>query len=76
MNIAGDGIQSGDIVNAYVPPTPGRGTGSHRYIMLVCTQPRSLITPKRDDSVSARVGFNWHWFKNKYNLGQTVAGNF
>ncbi|CAG2121833.1 unnamed protein product, partial [Medioppia subpectinata] len=76
MNIAGDRIQSGDIVSAFIPPAPERGTGNHRYVMLVYRQSKRLTPPPRDDCVTARVGFNWRGFVTEYNLGQPVAGNF
>jgi hypothetical protein len=65
-------------VSAYVPSTPGAGTGKHRYLFLLCEG--SPIDPSTyadttDEDLKTRMGFVTEGFLAQANL-RPVAANF
>lgn len=79
VNIPGNEIGKGETLSEYVGSGPPKGTGLHRYILLIYKQP-GKITPdeKRltNRSGDGRANFKIRDFAKKYNLGEPVAGNF
>ena len=78
-NIRGPNVQSGDVVTEYLGSGPPRGTGLHRYILLLYRQDEVLeFDEPRTAKLSRayRLKFNVRNFAKKYGLGQPVAGNF
>ncbi|XP_003739911.1 protein D2 isoform X2 [Galendromus occidentalis] len=79
-NIPGDRIQEGETLSEYVGAGPPKGTGLHRYVLLVYKQPEGKINfdEKRltNRSGDNRASFHIRDFAKKYKLGEPVAGNF
>ncbi|KAH8381956.1 hypothetical protein KR009_001136 [Drosophila setifemur] len=78
VNIPGNKIENGSVLTAYVGSGPPQGTGLHRYVFLVFKQANKLICsepriPKT--SGDKRANFSTMKFINKYNLGDSIAGN-
>lgn len=78
-NIPGSDISKGEVLSAYVGSGPPKGTGLHRYVLLVFKQSKKLSfdEPKLPNtSGEGRANFNTQKFIEKYELGVPVAGNF
>ncbi|XP_044743118.1 protein D3-like [Chrysoperla carnea] len=79
-NVPGLKINEGKIIADYRPPSPPKGTGPHRYILLVFVQPRGKITFKEpftpSDKSDGRPKWSVKKFAQEYDLGDPVAGNF
>ncbi|KAH7636243.1 protein D3 [Dermatophagoides farinae] len=79
VNVPGNDIGKGEILSEYVGSGPPKGTGLHRYVLVIYKQP-GKITPdeKRltNRSGEGRANFKIREFAKKYNLGEPVAGNF
>ncbi|KAH7698134.1 Protein D2 [Aphelenchoides avenae] len=72
VNVLGNDIAQGQVIQEYNGPTPPTGSGLHRYVLLAYEQP-SLINPQ----YSGIAGFNVQDFVNANNLKQPpLAGNF
>ncbi|XP_066137887.1 protein D3-like [Euwallacea fornicatus] len=77
-NIPGSNISKGQSLTQYVGSGPPKGSGLHRYILLLYKQPKKI---KFDEKVvsNAEVGDRPHFsiqkFSEKYDL-QLKAGNF
>lgn len=77
-NIPGTNVISGDILAEYVGAGPPKGTGLHRYVVLVYKQSgRVEFTEPRltNMSTEGRRMFSIKRFAQKYNLGDPVAVN-
>ncbi|KAJ9580128.1 hypothetical protein L9F63_004201, partial [Diploptera punctata] len=73
-NIPGDKINEGDILSEYVGAGPPKGTGLHRYVLLVYKQPDKINFT--ESHLTNRDEFSIQKLTEKYKLGQPVAGNF
>jgi phosphatidylethanolamine-binding protein len=75
LNVSTDG---GLVVTNYVSPQPPTGTGLHRYVILLFSQPPSF-SPAGNLS-SPNVGIDLYFHLTDYissgNLGQPIAGMF
>ncbi|KAG4443977.1 hypothetical protein IFR05_000524 [Cadophora sp. M221] len=63
--------------NEYAAPAPSPGTGSHRYVYLLYTQPTALNSKSFASlgfNVSARTGFNLTAFRSLAGLGPSIGG--
>ncbi|KAH7706560.1 OV-16 antigen 1 [Aphelenchoides avenae] len=72
VNVPGDRVAQGQVIQEYNGPLPPSRTGLHRYVLLAYEQP-ALINPQ----YSGIDGFNVQNFVNANNLKQPpLAGNF
>ncbi|KAI7692732.1 OV-16 antigen [Sarcoptes scabiei] len=77
VNIPGNDVAKGQTLSEYVGSGPPKGTGLHRYVMLVYKQPgRIQPEEKRLTNRSGDGRFKVRDFAKKYNLGEPIAGNF
>uniref|UniRef100_A0A8D9EX51 OV-16 antigen n=1 Tax=Cacopsylla melanoneura TaxID=428564 RepID=A0A8D9EX51_9HEMI len=76
VNIPGSDIAQGQTITEYAGPTPPKGTGLHRYVLLVYKQPNKLDFEESKVSNWARKSFSVEKFAHKHNLQELVAGNF
>ncbi|XP_013790999.1 protein D3-like isoform X2 [Limulus polyphemus] len=79
VNIPGKNVSEGEVLSQYVGSGPPKGTGLHRYVLLVYKQPERLNpTEKRLTNTSGehRGLFKIREFATKYGLGEPWAGNF
>lgn len=79
VNIPGSKIDKGQTLTEYVGSATPKGTGLHRYVLLVYKQPFKLsfnepFISNRDGN--SRGNFSAKNFAYKYKLGDPVAGNF
>lgn len=78
-NIPGNNISQGVTLSEYIGAGPPKGTGLHRYVLLVYKQPKKLtFTEKKltNRSGNDRGNFSIRNFAKKYKLGDPIAGNF
>lgn len=78
-NIPGNDVAKGEVLSAYIGSGPPKGTGLHRYVLLVFKQPKKLTFDEprlTNTSGEGRAKFNTQKFIEKYNLGAPIAGNF
>ncbi|KAH7957328.1 protein D2 [Rhipicephalus sanguineus] len=69
-------VKAGDTVTQYAGPSPPKGTGPHRYALIVYSQGTNRIT-ERDASVpDARGMFNLNHFVTQNKLGDPLAVNY
>ncbi|XP_064089873.1 phosphatidylethanolamine-binding protein 1-like [Macrobrachium nipponense] len=71
-------LGSGEIQAQYFPAGPPKGTGLHRYALLVFRQPEYIIFHEpalTNRSFEGRPNFSTRKFADKYEL-KLVAGNF
>lgn len=78
VNIPGSQVEKGQTLTEYVGSATPKGTGLHRYVILVYKQPFRLAFSERfiSDKDGNRGGFSTKKFVYKYKLGEPVAGNF
>ncbi|KAL7293975.1 hypothetical protein TKK_0012554 [Trichogramma kaykai] len=77
-NIPGGDLSKGEAIVEYVGSGPSKGTGLHRYVLLVYKQPEKLVIQEARVSKHERAGrpsFNIRNFANKYKLGEPISGN-
>jgi phosphatidylethanolamine-binding protein (PEBP) family uncharacterized protein len=78
-NIPGNKVSEGDTLSEYVGSGPPKGSGLHRYVLLVYKQPGKI---KYDEprltnrSGENRGKFSIRQFAKKHDLGDPIAGNF
>ncbi|GJQ70411.1 hypothetical protein Trydic_g22840 [Trypoxylus dichotomus] len=78
-NIPGSNVNKGEMLSEYVGAGPPKGTGLHRYVLLVYKQPGKLSFNEKkltNRSGDGRGKFSIRNFAKKYNLGDPIAGNF
>ncbi|XP_045472746.1 protein D2-like [Harmonia axyridis] len=71
-------VKGGTTVAGYIGAGPPKGTGLHRYVILVFKQREKIkVEEAKISRYSAfgRARFSNKAFARKYNLGQAVAGN-
>ncbi|XP_050298312.1 protein D3-like [Anthonomus grandis grandis] len=78
-NVPGDDISKGEALSEYVGAGPPKGSGLHRYVILVYKQKKKLTfdeprIPKT--SGDKRPKFAIRKFAKKYDLDGPIAGNF
>lgn len=71
----GNSINSGNTLAPYGGPRPPKGTGIHRYVFLVYSQP-NVIENTSPISDSGRDHFDARKYAKQHNLGQPTAINF
>ncbi|KAI5746874.1 hypothetical protein M8J77_008441 [Diaphorina citri] len=76
VNIPGSQISRGQTITPYAGPTPPKGTGLHRYVLLVYKQPSQLDFEESKSKEWKRNNFSVQKFAQKYKLQDPVAGNF
>jgi len=70
-------IDKGTAITQYAGPAPPAGSGPHRYVILLYTQPASFQAP--DGLNTANVGvsvFDWPAYVQSSHLGDLVAGTY
>lgn len=78
INAPLNNIKRGDTIAGYVGAGPPKGTGLHRYIILVFKQKERIKFEEAKiskNSAFGRARFSNKAFARKYNLGPLVAGN-
>ncbi|XP_022654422.1 protein D3-like [Varroa destructor] len=79
VNIPEMDIGKGEEIAGYRGSGPPKGTGLHRYVVVVYKQPGRIEVPDKKVASSSRAD-RYHWslkdFAAKYNLGDPVGGNF
>lgn len=79
-NIQGGDMKKSEVLSDYIGSGPPKGTGLHRYIILVYKQPEKLNFSKVDklpnNSGDKRGKFSISKFATQFQLGSPVAGNF
>jgi len=79
VNIPENDIAKGETLSEYVGSGPPKGTGLHRYVLLVYQQPGRIAPEEKrlsNRSGEGRANFKVRDFAKKYNLGEPIAGNF
>ncbi|ORY19229.1 phosphatidylethanolamine-binding protein [Clohesyomyces aquaticus] len=70
---------SSTATNEYSAPTPKSGTGVHRYVYLLYTQPKKFDTTDFASvglNVSNRMNFNLSTFRTQAGLGPAIGGTY
>ncbi|KAL3280715.1 hypothetical protein HHI36_003951 [Cryptolaemus montrouzieri] len=78
VNIPGKNIRAGETLSEYIGAGPPKGTGLHRYVLLVYKQPGVIKCDEKklhNKSGAGRGKFSIKTFAKKYNLGSPLAGN-
>ncbi|CAD7086656.1 unnamed protein product [Hermetia illucens] len=78
-NIPGNNITEGDILSEYIGSAPPKGSGLHRYVILVYQQNGKInFNWKKlgNRSGNGRGKFSIRKFAEEHGLGDPVAGNF
>ncbi|CAH1128979.1 unnamed protein product [Ceutorhynchus assimilis] len=78
-NIPGNDISKGEILTGYVGAGPPKGSGLHRYVILVFKQPKKITFDEPripNTSGDKRPKFSIKQFAQKYSLEGPIAGNF
>jgi len=77
VNIPGNEISEGSVKASYAGPGPPKGTGFHRYVILVFEQTKSVSITKNYNSRVNRPRFDVRKFAKKHGLSSTpIAGNY
>ncbi|XP_073969147.1 protein D2-like [Rhodnius prolixus] len=79
VNIPGSDVSKGEVLSEFISSAPPKGTGLHRYVLLVYKQKEKLTPDEprlKNNSGSNRAKFSVSKFAKKYNLGEPVFGNF
>uniref|UniRef100_A0A069DQ07 Putative phosphatidylethanolamine-binding protein n=1 Tax=Panstrongylus megistus TaxID=65343 RepID=A0A069DQ07_9HEMI len=79
VNIPGNEISKGEVLSEFISSAPPKGSGLHRYVLLVYKQNEKLSCDEprlKNNSGSNRGKFSISKFAKKYNLGDPVFGNF
>ncbi|CAG2177524.1 unnamed protein product, partial [Oppiella nova] len=76
VNIPDGDLKSGQILAGFISSGPPKGSGIHRYVILVYKQSKRIEGLTRDDTIEHRLNFNITEFAHKYELGEPVSGNF
>ncbi|KAJ8952507.1 hypothetical protein NQ318_003303 [Aromia moschata] len=79
VNIPETSVSKGEILSEYIGAGPPKGSGLHRYVLVVYKQPGKITCDEErltNKSGKGRAKFSIKKFAEKYNLGQPVAGNF
>jgi phosphatidylethanolamine-binding protein (PEBP) family uncharacterized protein len=84
-NIPGTKVDLGETITHYQSPIPNRGSGTHRYVILVMEQTKGKVHIPREESYASttscdnkgRAKFNLSTFKAKFGLADAeVAANY
>ncbi|XP_014207201.1 protein D3-like [Copidosoma floridanum] len=80
VNIPGSDIGRGDTMAAYVGSGPPKGTGFHRYVIIVYEQPRGKIDVSSDKRIpnntrDGRPKFSVQRYADEHYFGPPVAAN-
>ncbi|KAK9693357.1 Phosphatidylethanolamine-binding protein [Popillia japonica] len=78
-NIPGNNVEDGETLSEYIGAAPPKGSGLHRYVLLVYKQPEKLSFTEAkltNTSGNGRGKFSIRNFAKKYKLGDPIAGNF
>lgn len=79
-NIQGGDMEKSEVLSDYIGSGPPKGTGLHRYVILVYKQPEKLNFSKvkklPNNSGDKRGKFSISAFAKQFELGSPVAGNF
>lgn len=79
-NIPGDNVEQGQTLTSFFPSAPPKGTGEHRYALLMYKQQGKIdfnghvLIPTFQ--MNGRDSFSTRVFADKNQLGAPVAGNF
>jgi len=80
VNIPGKKLAAGEILTSYMGSAPPKGTGLHRYVLLLFRQPsgRAEFSEKRliSSSGEGRASHHVSAFAAAHSLGDPVAGNY
>lgn len=78
-NVPGNNVCQGEVLSDYIGAGPDKGTGIHRYVILVYLQDKKIeFNEERLDNKTSEGRFNFSikQFAQKYKLGDPIAGNF
>jgi len=80
VNVPGSNVEAGEVLTEYVGAGPPKGSGLHRYVLLVFKQPTGR-TQFNENYLTSRSGDgrgNHHVseFASTYSLGDPVSGNY
>ncbi|XP_044750336.1 protein D2-like [Coccinella septempunctata] len=78
VNIPGKNVKDGETLSEYIGAGPPKGTGLHRYVLLVYKQNEKIKCDEKKLSSNSGAGrgkFSIKNFAKKYDLGQPIAGN-
>ncbi|KAK9890520.1 hypothetical protein WA026_010596 [Henosepilachna vigintioctopunctata] len=78
VNAPMNNVKKGTTIAEYVGAAPPKGTGLHRYIILVYKQKEKLRCDEKkitSKTTSGRAMFSNKAFARKYDLGLLIAGN-
>ncbi|KAJ8027426.1 Phosphatidylethanolamine-binding protein-like F40A3.3 [Holothuria leucospilota] len=77
-DVPGLDLSKGKTHAAYIGAGPPKGSGLHRYVILIYKQPGPLTIeePAKPRSTAGRASWKANDFAAKYNLGSPVAANF
>ena len=80
VNIPGSELDKGDTLCGYMGAAPPKGSGLHRYVLLVFKQAGpvdvSQETHLKADTSKGRANFSISKFAAKHGFGDPVAANF
>jgi len=79
VTIAGTNVStaSGVLITAYAGPAPPAGTGPHRYVILLYTQPDTFSPPANLSQPGVGVSvFDFPQYVHNSHLGPVVAGTY
>jgi len=76
INIPGDDIHRGDVLTPYAGPAPPKGTGFHRYVILVYKQPNRIMAESMNNEGTGRASFKIEQWAQRHNLGTPIAVNY
>jgi len=79
ITVTGNNVNTtaGLAVTPYAGPAPPSGTGPHRYVILLYTQPDSFSPPTNLSTANTSVSvFNFPAYVKSSNLGPLVAANY
>lgn len=76
INIPGNNIPEGQTLVSYMGASPPKGSGTHRYVLLVYKQLSGKIKLVERIDPNKRAKFSIKNFATKYKLDNPIAGNF
>lgn len=79
VNIPGGDLSKGETLSQYISSAPGKGSGVHRYVLLLYKQEKKQelegLTRRKNTSVEGRRQWNAKEIATTYNL-ELVGANF
>lgn len=76
INIPGNNVPAGQTLVPYMGASPPKGSGTHRYVILVYKQLSGKIKLLERIDPNKRAKFSIKNFASKYKFDNPIAGNF